>query len=97
MIEAKPFRTFIRIYSRFKSERLSANIKLNHLNAPINAGQEEMKNSQENTGATKEKIKTKMDTSMKTVKGRLEATIKTGQEKMRVEIRTVLKKRRGLS
>jgi hypothetical protein len=27
MIEAKTFRTFIRIYSRFKSERLSANIK----------------------------------------------------------------------
>jgi hypothetical protein len=29
MIEAKAFRTFIRIYSLFKSERLSANIKLN--------------------------------------------------------------------
>jgi hypothetical protein len=28
MIEAKAFRTFIRIYSVFKSERLSANIKL---------------------------------------------------------------------
>jgi hypothetical protein len=28
MIEAKVFRTFIRIYSLFKSERLSANIKL---------------------------------------------------------------------
>jgi hypothetical protein len=28
MIEAKAFRTFIRIYSQFKSERLSANIKL---------------------------------------------------------------------
>jgi hypothetical protein len=28
MIEAKAFRTFIRIYSLFKSERLSANIKL---------------------------------------------------------------------
>jgi hypothetical protein len=27
MIEAKAFRTFIRIYSLFKSERLSANIK----------------------------------------------------------------------
>jgi hypothetical protein len=28
MIEAKAFRTFIRIYSLFKSERLGANIKL---------------------------------------------------------------------
>jgi hypothetical protein len=28
MIEAKAFRTFIRIYSLFKSERLNANIKL---------------------------------------------------------------------
>jgi hypothetical protein len=28
MIKAKAFRTFIRIYSLFKSERLSANIKL---------------------------------------------------------------------
>jgi hypothetical protein len=28
MIEAKAFRTFVRIYSLFKSERLSANIKL---------------------------------------------------------------------
>jgi hypothetical protein len=28
LIEAKAFRTFIRIYSRLKSERLSANIKL---------------------------------------------------------------------
>jgi hypothetical protein len=28
MIEAKALRTFIRIYSIFKSERLSANIKL---------------------------------------------------------------------
>jgi hypothetical protein len=28
MIEAKAFRTYIRIYSLFKSERLSANIKL---------------------------------------------------------------------
>jgi hypothetical protein len=28
MIEAKAFRTFLRIYSLFKSERLSANIKL---------------------------------------------------------------------
>jgi hypothetical protein len=28
MIEAKAFRTFIRIYSLFKSERLSTNIKL---------------------------------------------------------------------
>jgi hypothetical protein len=28
MIEAKAFRTFIRIYSIFKSERLSANFKL---------------------------------------------------------------------
>jgi hypothetical protein len=28
MIEAKAFRTFIRIYSLFRSERLSANIKL---------------------------------------------------------------------
>jgi hypothetical protein len=27
-IEAKAFRTFIRIYSRFKSERLSANIEI---------------------------------------------------------------------
>jgi hypothetical protein len=29
MIEAKAFRTFIRIYYLFKCERLSANIKLN--------------------------------------------------------------------
>jgi hypothetical protein len=28
MIEAKAFRTFIRLYTLFKSERLSANIKL---------------------------------------------------------------------
>jgi hypothetical protein len=28
MIEAKAFRTFIRVYSLFKSERLSTNIKL---------------------------------------------------------------------
>jgi hypothetical protein len=28
MIEAKAFRTFIKIYSLFKSERLSINIKL---------------------------------------------------------------------
>jgi hypothetical protein len=28
MIEAKAFRTFIRVYSLFKSERLSINIKL---------------------------------------------------------------------
>jgi hypothetical protein len=28
MIEAKAFRTFIRIYSLFKSKRLSANLKL---------------------------------------------------------------------
>jgi hypothetical protein len=28
MIEAKAFKTFIRLYSLFKSERLSANIKL---------------------------------------------------------------------
>jgi hypothetical protein len=28
MIEAKAFRTFIRLYSLFKSERLNANIKL---------------------------------------------------------------------
>jgi hypothetical protein len=28
MIEAKAFRTFIRVYSLFKSERLSANAKL---------------------------------------------------------------------
>jgi hypothetical protein len=28
MIEAKVFRTFIRLYSLFKSERLNANIKL---------------------------------------------------------------------
>jgi hypothetical protein len=28
MIEAKAFRTFIRLYSLFKSERLSGNIKL---------------------------------------------------------------------
>jgi hypothetical protein len=31
MIEAKAFRTFIRIYSLLKSERLSAKIKLRHL------------------------------------------------------------------
>jgi hypothetical protein len=35
MIEAKAFRTFIRIYSLFKSERLSANIKLTLLKALI--------------------------------------------------------------
>jgi hypothetical protein len=35
MIEAKAFRTFIRIYSLFKSERLSANIKLTLYKAPI--------------------------------------------------------------
>jgi hypothetical protein len=29
MIEAKAFKTFIRIYSLFKNERLSANIKIN--------------------------------------------------------------------
>jgi hypothetical protein len=29
MIEGKAFRTFIRVYSLIKSERLSANIKLN--------------------------------------------------------------------
>jgi hypothetical protein len=28
MIEARAFRTFIRIYSLFKSERLNANIKM---------------------------------------------------------------------
>jgi hypothetical protein len=28
MIEARTFRTFIKVYSLFKSERLSANIKL---------------------------------------------------------------------
>ncbi|PNF19670.1 hypothetical protein B7P43_G16062 [Cryptotermes secundus] len=35
MIEAKAFRTFIRIYSLFKSEHLNANIKLNLYKAPI--------------------------------------------------------------
>jgi hypothetical protein len=35
MIEAKAFRTFIRIYSLFKSERLSANTKLTLYKAPI--------------------------------------------------------------
>jgi hypothetical protein len=30
MIEAKAFRTFIRVYSLFKSEHLRANIKLTH-------------------------------------------------------------------
>jgi hypothetical protein len=35
MIEAKAFRTFIRIYSLLKSERLSANIKLTLLKALI--------------------------------------------------------------
>jgi hypothetical protein len=35
MIEAKAFRTFTRIYSLFKSERLSANIKLTLYKAPI--------------------------------------------------------------
>jgi hypothetical protein len=35
MIEAKVFRTFIRIYSLLKSERLSANIKLTLLKALI--------------------------------------------------------------
>jgi hypothetical protein len=35
MIEAKAFRTFIRIYSLFKSERLSTNIKLILHNALI--------------------------------------------------------------
>jgi hypothetical protein len=35
MIEAKAFRTFIRNYSLFKNERLSANIKLNLHNTLI--------------------------------------------------------------
>jgi hypothetical protein len=35
MIEAKAFRTFIRIYSLFKSERLSVSIKLTLHNALI--------------------------------------------------------------
>jgi hypothetical protein len=35
MIEAKSFRTFIRLYSLFKSERLAANIKLTLLKALI--------------------------------------------------------------
>jgi hypothetical protein len=35
MIEAKAFRTFIRIYSLLKSERLTANIKLTLHRAPI--------------------------------------------------------------
>jgi hypothetical protein len=35
MIEAKAFRTFIRDYSLFKSERLSANIKLTQYKALI--------------------------------------------------------------
>jgi hypothetical protein len=35
MIEAKAFRTFIRIYSLFKSERLRANFKLTIQKAPI--------------------------------------------------------------
>jgi hypothetical protein len=37
MIEAKAFRTFIRICSLFKSERLSANIKLTLHKAPTRA------------------------------------------------------------
>jgi hypothetical protein len=37
MIEAKAFRTFIRIYSIFKSERLRANIKLTLHKALIKA------------------------------------------------------------
>jgi hypothetical protein len=35
VIEAKAFRTFIRLYSLFKNERLKANIKLNPLKALI--------------------------------------------------------------
>jgi hypothetical protein len=35
IIEAKAFRTFIRVYSLFKTERLGANIKLNLYEAPI--------------------------------------------------------------
>jgi hypothetical protein len=35
VIEAKAFRTFIRLQSLFKSERLSANIKLTLHKAPI--------------------------------------------------------------
>jgi hypothetical protein len=35
MIEAKTFRTFIRVYSLFESERLNANIKLTLPNALI--------------------------------------------------------------
>jgi hypothetical protein len=35
MIEAKAFKTFIRIYSLFKSERLSTNIKLTPYKALI--------------------------------------------------------------
>jgi hypothetical protein len=35
MIEAKAFRTFIRIYSLFKNEPLSANIRLTHHKALI--------------------------------------------------------------
>jgi hypothetical protein len=37
MTEAKTFRTFIRIYFLFKSERLSANIKLTFHKALINS------------------------------------------------------------
>jgi hypothetical protein len=35
MLEAKAFRTFIRMYSLYKSERLSANIKLTFYKALI--------------------------------------------------------------
>jgi hypothetical protein len=35
MIEVKAFKTFIRIYSLFKSDRLSANIKLTRHKALI--------------------------------------------------------------
>jgi hypothetical protein len=34
IIESKTFRTFIRVYSLFKSERLSANIKFNPPQSP---------------------------------------------------------------
>jgi hypothetical protein len=37
MNEAKAFRTFIRNYSLFKNERLSATIKLNHHKALISS------------------------------------------------------------
>jgi hypothetical protein len=37
MIEAKAFRTFIRVYSLFRSEHLSADIKLTLHKAPINS------------------------------------------------------------